>query len=113
LKTYLDGKKWVRRRLLCMLQPCQEMVPLMSESLERRLKPVEQLKLRLHLVVCVWCARYLKQIKFIRRLARQRTASATLQRDASCVGLTVKARERIATALAQTPEDYHPNQAAE
>ena len=50
------------------------MVPLMSESLERRLSVLEHVQLRLHLMVCVWCARYLKQIEFLRELVGQRPA---------------------------------------
>jgi len=46
------------------------MVPLMSESMERSLGLDEWLQLRLHLIVCAWCARYLKQIKFLRQLLR-------------------------------------------
>ena len=44
------------------------MVPLMSESMERSLGLSEWLQLRLHLLVCAWCKRYLKQIKFFRQL---------------------------------------------
>ena len=47
------------------------MVPVMSESLERRLGLIEEIKLRVHLVVCTWCARYLKQIKLLRLVVRQ------------------------------------------
>jgi hypothetical protein len=47
------------------------MVPVMSQSLERRLGLIEQIKLRLHLVVCSWCARYLKQIQLLGLVVRQ------------------------------------------
>jgi hypothetical protein len=47
------------------------MVPLMSESMERRLRLRESIELKLHLLVCAWCAHYLTQIKFIRRLLRE------------------------------------------
>ena len=50
------------------------MVPLISESMERSLRPNEWLQLRLHLIVCAWCARYLKQIKFLRQLLRKNNA---------------------------------------
>jgi len=44
------------------------MVSLMSESMERPLSRREWLELRLHLIVCAWCAHYLKQLKFFRQL---------------------------------------------
>ena len=47
------------------------MVPLMSESMERRLRLRESVELKLHLLVCAWCARYLKQLTFLRRLLRK------------------------------------------
>lgn len=72
----------------------------MSESLERRLGVLELLNLRLHLLVCVWCARYLKQIKLLRLLVR-RTHSGVPAENETSVGLTVEARERIAKSLVQ------------
>jgi len=46
------------------------MVSLMSESMERPLTVREWLELRLHLIVCAWCAHYLQQIEFLRQLLR-------------------------------------------
>ena len=51
------------------------MVPLMSDSMDRSLRMREWLQLRLHLMVCAWCARYLKQIKFLRQLLQQKAAA--------------------------------------
>jgi len=71
------------------------MVPLMSESLERRLSIRERLVLRLHLLVCAWCARYLKQIKFLRMVLRRRK----LVSNQLVAALATDARERIARTL--------------
>lgn len=62
-------RDWLLRRL----KPCREIVPLLSESLDRRLTPANQIEMRLHLFVCAWCARYLKQIKFLRWALRERS----------------------------------------
>jgi len=76
------------------------MVPLMSESLERRLGVLEHLELKLHLMVCAWCARYLKQIKFLSEIVRQRTIAATTDADAVSPGaLPAEARQRICRSL--------------
>ena len=77
------------------------MVPLMSESLERRLGLFEHFKLRLHLLVCNWCARYFKQIRFLRRLVRLRTAMPA-EDSPTRVALSFDARERIAKSLRQS-----------
>src|SRR5215207_3387701 len=45
-----------------------------------------------------WCARYLKQIKFLRQLVRQQTFVATTD-TASPVALTAEARQRICKSL--------------
>ena len=67
---------------------------MMSESLDRRLLLRESVQLRMHLLVCIWCVRYLRQIGFLRTLLRDRSA------DTSPVpALTAEARERIAKSL--------------
>ena len=68
----------------------------MSESLERKLTIRERLGLRLHLLVCAWCARYLKQIKFTRWIIRAQRSRVTEELAPS---LADGARERIAKAL--------------
>ena len=68
----MNLKQSVRHWLLRRLKPCREIVPLLSESMDRRLTPGERLELRLHLLICAWCARYLKQIKFLRWALRAR-----------------------------------------
>jgi len=71
------------------------MVPVMSESLERRLGLVERTKLRLHLLVCAWCARYLKQITLLKQAVSQHKFNA----NASPLKLSAEARERISESL--------------
>jgi hypothetical protein len=75
------------------------MVPLMSESMDRRLGVFEYLALRLHLLVCAWCARYLKQIKFIGSLTRKMSANVADNTPSSA--LNAEARKRIAETLRQ------------
>ena len=75
------------------------MVPLMSESMDRRLSVCEYLELRLHLLVCTWCARYLKQIKLIGSLAQEMSVNAAHITPPSA--LAAEARKRIAESLRQ------------
>src|SRR5258705_13058896 len=96
LKIYTTRRKAVRRWFLRTLHPCQAVVPVMSESLERRLGLVERTKLRLHLLVCGWCARYLKQIKLLRQAVSQRDSAND---SASRLKLTDEARQRISDSL--------------
>lgn len=70
----------------------------MSQSLDRQLSVLEQLQLKLHLIVCVWCARYLKQIKFLRELVRQGAFGAATD-AVSTVALSAEALQRICRSL--------------
>jgi hypothetical protein len=97
LKIYTTTRKAARRWLLRTLQPCQAMVPVMSESLERRLGLVERTKLRLHLLVCAWCERYLKQIRLLKQAVSQHEFSA--DDNAGFLKLTDEARQRISESL--------------
>jgi hypothetical protein len=62
-------RHWLARKL----KPCREVVPLLSKSLDQRLALSERVEIRLHLLVCALCARYLKQIKFLRTVLRMRS----------------------------------------
>jgi len=70
----------------------------MSESMERRLSLSEYLKLRLHLFVCAWCARYLKQIELVRSVLYLHSTNDEITSERA-VSLTGEARDRIAKAL--------------
>ena len=70
------------------------MVPLMSESMDRPLGLREQLQLRLHLMVCAWCARYLQQIRFLRQLLRNQVPAVN-----SRPLLNAEARARISERI--------------
>jgi hypothetical protein len=69
----------------------------MSQSMERSMGVWEWLQLRLHLLVCVWCRRYLKQIRFIRQLLREDGRGS----GARAV-LNAEARERITHTIDKT-----------
>ena len=71
MNPYQKIRRAFRRWLLRSLRPCQYMAALMSESMDRPLGIGERLQLKLHLIVCTWCARYLTQINFMRQLLRK------------------------------------------
>ena len=82
---------------------CREAIRLQSEGLDRPLPWVQRIGLRIHLVLCIWCSRYGKQIKFLRRAARQCDHDPEPKQI-----LPREARERIERALEtgkkQSPE---------
>jgi len=55
------------------LVSCKEASRLLSQGEERRLAPDVRIKLRLHLIACTGCARFKRQIEFMREaMARYR-----------------------------------------
>jgi anti-sigma factor ChrR (cupin superfamily) len=53
---------------------CKEATRLLSQAQDRRLTPVERIKLALHVVACTACKRFARQLALIRgALARMRT----------------------------------------
>jgi hypothetical protein len=94
-KLKMEATFWLGRRL----PACDELTLLMSESLERKLSVREQVRLRLHFLICGCCKWYLRQLRTMRDAARER-AEETLP-DAT---LSTEARERIRRALAEREE---------
>ncbi|MBA3246494.1 MAG: hypothetical protein H0T63_00260 [Pyrinomonadaceae bacterium] len=89
------GIYWLARRL----PTCKEIAPVMSESLERRLSARERVVLKLHLLVCEFCVRYLDQIILMHRALRARTAQLDEPPATPATSLPPAARERLKRAL--------------
>jgi anti-sigma factor RsiW len=84
------------------LPACRDLVPVISESLDRRLPPHRRLILQLHLFVCTRCVRYLRQLLLVRATVRARAAS-TFDEEGARLCLSHEARERIVRALNEIP----------
>ena len=97
LKLYDKLKHAVRYWLLRTLPTCQQTVATISGSMERPLTTGENIKLKLHLWICVWCQWYMEQLLLIRDASRARAAKAP---DAMTnATLSNEARERIRRRL--------------
>jgi hypothetical protein len=48
-----------------MILKCKEVVKLASQGIDQQLPWTTRLKIRLHLLFCIWCKRYRKQLQFI------------------------------------------------
>ena len=75
---------------------CREAGRAQSEALDRPLPPVRRFGLRLHLLICQWCRRYGRQIRFIHEAAHQHDAKLA---ESVPQGLSAEARERIRRRL--------------
>lgn len=82
---------------------CKEATRLISESLEHALPFHKRMALRFHLMMCRFCARFEKQIIFLRevfkRYGKQEQAEDTISADSPC--LSPEAHERMKRRIEQ------------
>jgi hypothetical protein len=76
---------------------CKEVSRRVSESMDHRLPLYQRLLIRMHLLMCRYCARFRRQVMFIRELCRshqldERSLDTT-------INLPTDARERIRQAV--------------
>jgi predicted anti-sigma-YlaC factor YlaD len=80
------------------LPPCKVLLPLASESRERRLTIREKITLKLHLFTCEACRRYVRQIERMSEIVKPKTDEETIHVESSD-RLSDDARTRIKAAL--------------
>ncbi|UCH53844.1 MAG: zf-HC2 domain-containing protein [Pseudomonadota bacterium] len=78
---------------------CKEVSEIVSQSLDRDLGLHERVRLRLHLLICRGCARFNRQMQWL----RDATKLATEAEQVAGPGLSTAARERIARRLDDRP----------
>jgi hypothetical protein len=88
--------KTLVQRLGALSPSCKESTRLQSAALDRTLPLLERFSLRCHLVICKWCRRYGRQIKFLHSAARQQAQNDP---PSPAQGLSLAARERIKRRL--------------
>ena len=81
--------------LRMLLPNCREASRLQSEALDHPLSLPQRLGLRLHLLICKWCRRYAKQIRFLRQAVREHPDEV----NGPPQGLSREARERLKRSL--------------
>jgi hypothetical protein len=92
---YLKRKynRWVWKNL----PPCKEIVPLLSESQDRKLTLREKTVTKMHLAACTWCVSYLKQIRFLSQAFEE--CEHRIGTKESGPALSQDARERMKNTL--------------
>ena len=78
---------------------CKDVTRLVSESMDRSLPLGKRIGVRLHLLICKFCARYERQLLVIRETARR--LATTLEAPGETFGETLsgEARERIRESI--------------
>ena len=79
-----------------LMPTCRDASSLQSQALDRSLSWPKRFGLRLHLLVCQWCRRYGKQIRFLRKAVREHPNELNA---VSSQTLSSEARERLKQSL--------------
>ncbi len=78
---------------------CREISKLVSESMERDLPLRRRMEVRMHLMMCRLCSGFARQIRLLRRGARENPQRLGPHETAPEAKLPEEARERIRAAL--------------
>lgn len=78
---------------------CKDITRLVSESMDRTLPLTQRIKIRIHLGMCKYCARFEKQVRLLRTVFQKH------EKVPSEAVLSAKARERIRHALQASSAD--------
>jgi hypothetical protein len=79
---------------------CKDVTKLLSESMDATLPIGKRIGVRLHLLICRFCARYKRQLLLIRETARRLAAIEEAPMLQALEPLSEEARERIRKILA-------------
>jgi len=78
---------------------CREVSKLVSESMERELPLRQRLQVWMHLAMCRMCAGFARQLRLLRRAARENPERLAADPAEPEPALSQEARERMKTAL--------------
>ena len=84
-----------------LLPTCRQVSRLQSDLLDQPLSLPKRFGLRLHLLVCKWCRRYGKQIRFLHEAVHEHTDELS---QAAPRTLSPEARERLKNSLRSEKE---------
>lgn len=88
--------RWLTNLLKRRTLSCNEIVQSISNSMERPPSLRQRLSIRLHLLICKWCFRYQKQIRFIHNILGDNPEKVG---ETAPGALSPEAQERIKQAL--------------
>ena len=99
---FQEHRNWLQLQivlLICRFTPsCPEVVRILSLGMEKQLSLMMRIKLRIHYLMCSFCERYMKQLKYIRQVSREFPNKIG---EISKESLPSNAKDRIKAALRQ------------
>ncbi len=84
---------------------CRQVTRLVSQSMDAKLRWYQWLGMRIHLLYCVWCRRYVAQVRFVRKASKELGAEAHAVPSHK---LSNEAKDRIRTYLQEASRNDPP-----
>src|SRR5438094_6501017 len=98
--TVQEHRNWLQLQivlLICRFTPtCPEVVRILSLGMDKQLSLMMRMKLRIHYLMCSFCERYMKQLKYIRQVSREFPDKIG---EISGATLPAEAKQRLKEAL--------------
>src|SRR5436309_9010043 len=98
--TFQEHRSWFQLQivlLICRFTPtCPQVTRILSLGMDKELPLTTGIKLRIHYLMCSFCERYMKQLKYIRQVSREFPEKIGEVSDAT---VTTEAKERLKEAL--------------
>ena len=99
-ETFFEKLKWAIIFWLARRLPdCKTIAPKLGESLDRKQSLRERLTIKLHLLTCDYCKRYLKQIVFLKEAMHVHGEKALADESVSTFVLSDDSKQRIKDRL--------------
>src|SRR5207249_7332823 len=99
---FQEHRSWLQLQivlLICRFTPtCPEVVRILSLGMYKQLSLMMRMKLRIHYLMCSFCERYAKQLKYMREVSREFPEKIGEISDAK---LPTETKERLKRALRQ------------
>jgi len=99
---FQEHRSWIQLQivlLICRFTPtCPEVVRILSLGMEKQLSLMMRIKLRIHYLMCSFCERYMKQLKYICQVSHEFPVKIGETSDAK---LSTEAKEHLKEALRQ------------
>ncbi len=80
---------------------CKQASQMVSESMDRPLRLRERVTLRMHLLMCSFCTRFVRQMRVLRRAVVQLGQATPESSVLPQVSLSTEARARISRVLSE------------
>jgi hypothetical protein len=98
--VFQEQRSWLQLQivlLICRFTPtCPEVIRILSLGMDKELPLIMRIKSRIHYLMCSFCERYMKQLKYIRQVAHEFPDKIGEISDAK---LPADAKERMKAAL--------------